>query len=565
MLFVLISSSVLILLIIAVRFVFQKKVDPRFLYAIWILVVIKLLMPLPIYLLEKCEIHVNDIQSSWSIMNVVSIVEQENMEKTGMNHGSKPQAIIQSAELEGDVDNRVNDDANIQEEKSVRINSMIDRFVINNVQTILKYGWIFGAVLFCIIQLRSGFRLRKFLLLNREQSKFMGQNIYVIDQLSSPILVRGRGVRSDIYIPREILDDEQLVSHAILHENMHRKHGDIWWGYIRNTLLIIYWFDPLVWLAALLSKRDSEYACDSAVLENMPLNEQRIYGECLIKLAERNNNSYRFCSVTPMQSRGSELKRRIVMIKSRKKMNRIVTIVAFATVGAISLSCFSDAKAKESSIERNIKIEHNREKKVEQNKNKNKIEKPLKEDIQKMRTKVLKGMSEESRNAMTDKIKYYNLAIEHDYLWDNIFEKMEDPNDLHWNLLYETGEVQIGWAFEEGQEYDSKKTNLTEEQYNIKYGQKVFCENEVTADDFIRDISNIKKMVKNDALKQDLEHIVENMEHAKATKKVEYLINIYQILHDMDYYLLRNKDEIEEYLEDTSLVEQYYGVLEIYK
>ena len=48
---------------------------------------------------------------------------------------------------------------------------------------------------------------------------------------------------------------------------------------------------------------------------------------------------------------------------------------------------------------------------------------------------------------------------------------------------------------------------------------------------------------------------------------VEYVKNLYHVLHDMDYFLLRYSPEaVAPYISlDTSTVTKYYGILEVYK
>ena len=75
-----------------------------------------------------------------------------------------------------------------------------------------------------------------------------------------------------------------LLEHAVLHEKVHMRHGDIWWGYLRNLLVAVYWFHPIVWLAAILSKRDCEYACDDTVMYRMNETERIAYGNSLLML-----------------------------------------------------------------------------------------------------------------------------------------------------------------------------------------------------------------------------------------------------------------------------------------
>ena len=50
----------------------------------------------------------------------------------------------------------------------------------------------------------------------------------------SPFLFRSRGIKLDIYLPEQILPEDEVVDYAVLHESMHQRHGDIWWSYLRK-------------------------------------------------------------------------------------------------------------------------------------------------------------------------------------------------------------------------------------------------------------------------------------------------------------------------------------------
>ncbi|MDE7233124.1 MAG: hypothetical protein K2N37_08650, partial [Lachnospiraceae bacterium] len=47
---------------------------------------------------------------------------------------------------------------------------------------------------------------------------------------------------------------------------VHKKHGDSFWALLRSVLVTVYWFHPLVWVAAACSKRDWELAWDEEAL-----------------------------------------------------------------------------------------------------------------------------------------------------------------------------------------------------------------------------------------------------------------------------------------------------------
>ena len=56
------------------------------------------------------------------------------------------------------------------------------------------------------------------------------------------------------------------------------------------------------------------------------------------------------------------------------------------------------------------------------------------------------------------------------------------------------------------------------------------------------------------------------MRQAKNTHDVQYIIDIYHIAHDMDYYLLRyGPEDMAGYVQDMSTINTYYGALEVYE
>lgn len=191
---------------------------------------------------------------------------------------------------------------------------------------------------------------------------------------------------------------------------------------------------------------------------------------------------------------------------------------------------------------------------------------PTEAEVLAMREVVLKDMKEDNVTYLKNVVKKANLAMEHDYLYGNDLENMEDPESLTWNYIDELGEIHIGWAYNTDDLQWKTVYNLSDEEFNKKYGQHVIAYNEVNGEVFIEHMTKIRDTIYNEALKKDFEALIWNMEQAMETHNVEYMYQIYRIFHDMDYFLLRyGISDMAGYVSDLSTVAKYYGVLEVYR
>ena len=71
--------------------------------------------------------------------------------------------------------------------------------------------------------------------------------------------------------------------------------------------------------------------------------------------------------------------------------------------------------------------------------------------------------------------------------------------------------------------------------------------------------------VQNEMLKADLQQLIDLTYMASVTHEMEYANQIYKILHDMDYFLLRyGIEDVGGYTRYDDVVSKYYGVLNVY-
>ena len=114
---------------------------------------------------------------------------------------------------------------------------------------------------------------------------------------------------------------------------------------------------------------------------------------------------------------------------------------------------------------------------------------------------------------------------------------------MYCNYFDEKGDIQIGWADDE----------------------PVMVYNRFDATNFINLIEDMQKSVHNEMLVADLQQLIDLTALAAETHEMEYANEIYKILHDLDYFLLRyGIENVGVYTQDRSVVSKYYGVLQVY-
>lgn len=147
--------------------------------------------------------------------------------------------------------------------------------------------------------------------------------VYLSQSLKSPCII---GVINPVIILTEnIMQDARATRLALIHEMVHHKQKDNIIRFIENILCVIYWFNPLVWLAAEAARNDAELACDSIVLKKISPSEH--YNYCLTLLSIASNSNH---MVTAMSEGGRKIKNRIGIILNQP--NRLVNSFLVAVV-----------------------------------------------------------------------------------------------------------------------------------------------------------------------------------------------------------------------------------------
>lgn len=283
-----ITSSILILAVIFIRILLGDHISQRLKYALWLLVLIKLLVPVP------------SINSNTSVMNYIEPVPQ---------HIEKIQSTeIHTAHLETTV-------------STPSQGPTIDFSFIKHLGV-----WIIGV---CLL-ISNGLFYRR-LKNDRKLYSIEKLKIYESSVISSPCLF-GRA----IYITK---DSFRNYKYIIAHEMAHYKHLDFIWTLLRCLCIALYWYNPFVWAAAILSKRDSELACDETVILQLGERERKNYGKALLDTISDNHRFWLYS--THATGGNKEMKKRITMITKKTNKSILATflvLVCLATATACTMT-----------------------------------------------------------------------------------------------------------------------------------------------------------------------------------------------------------------------------------
>lgn len=129
---------------------------------------------------------------------------------------------------------------------------------------------LYGAVSYC----RLLYRLRL-------AAPCAESRVYALKNLEMPFVC---GLfRPRIYLPEDLAGEEREF--VLLHERIHIRRRDPVTRTLGYAALCLHWFNPLVWLAWRLSARDMERSCDEAVIGRLGQEKKKAYSRSLLAFA----------------------------------------------------------------------------------------------------------------------------------------------------------------------------------------------------------------------------------------------------------------------------------------
>lgn len=313
---IMISSTVMILLVMLFRVIFRGKVRHCLIYAMWLFVALRLLVP------------VNIGTFSFGVSGMMNQVQ---------NHTENTKEIETDKMQEGSLNTLVlhkntttNSKMTVPEEKETPAQISAQEKLQEAWKAYKDKIWLAGTCSILLVVLAANiFYVHKLKKNRKSFDKFREGKlpVYVTENVQVPCLY---GVfKTAIYLPAQRLDQltEEQVKWIICHEECHYRQGDHIWSLLRILLTAVYWFHPLVWAAAYLSKKDAEISCDEKVLANSNMTQKIAYGKTLICVASRDRKLSVLYPTTAVVGTKKELKNRMRKIVEENKYKRKAKVV----------------------------------------------------------------------------------------------------------------------------------------------------------------------------------------------------------------------------------------------
>ena len=192
---------------------------------------------------------------------------------------------------------------------------------------IYEYIWIFGMIALALYTAISYWRLRR----KVDTAVRYKDNIFQSENVSFPFVLGI--IKPRIYLPFKM--NGQYLEYVVAHEQAHICRKDHWWKPLGFLLLMIHWFNPLMWLAYVLLCRDIELACDEKVIKELGNEQRGDYTQALVACSINR----RMIAACPLAFGEVSVKERVKSVMNYKKPALWVIIIAVIVCVGVAV-CF---------------------------------------------------------------------------------------------------------------------------------------------------------------------------------------------------------------------------------
>lgn len=353
------QASVLVPLVLLAQSVFGRRLAPKWRYALWFLVLVRLLLPVT-------------PPSAWSLFNYGNV---PRFSAAPFDPGARgdtreiafdfprqaPAEVRPVSETSTEpAPARVVTPSPAGQAPAPTARSLV-RAALGFLRQQLAWIWFVGVLALSMrlawgnylfaLQLRRRCPIADpaVLALLEECRRVMGvrPSVTLLEapELDSPALFGC--FRLKLLFPEEMIEafSPAELRHVFLHELAHVRRGDAAVNWLATILQTLHWFNPVLWFAFHRMREDREVACDELALAHAQEAESKPYGRTVIKVLEGITQATAIPGLVGILEDKKQIKRRIAMIAKFKKTPPwpVLAPVLLLGIGLVSLT---DAQTK---------------------------------------------------------------------------------------------------------------------------------------------------------------------------------------------------------------------------
>lgn len=139
-------------------------------------------------------------------------------------------------------------------------------------------------------------------------------------------------VRPKIMLPADFFQRFSPAQQLLIlqHEITHWRRGDLLCNLLALVLLMLFWFNPLCWLAYNAYRQDQELACDALVLAGAATVDKIAYGKALLSNSEP--GPVRWQGLTTHYGDSKQMKQRLLQLQKQQGFSKTTVVAAVALV-----------------------------------------------------------------------------------------------------------------------------------------------------------------------------------------------------------------------------------------
>ena len=291
------TVSALILAVLLVRAIFKNRVPKRMVYTLWLVVLVKLCLPgtlvsLPVLPAEEAAAPVQRVELPAQPFPAQQPAQAVTQPQTPVQQPASP---AQEA----------------AEAPAKPLTAMQIFQIVWAGGSALLGSWLLGTWLVFTVRLHKS---RRFL------GRHGRMRIYISSTVKSPCLA---GLVPAVYLTEDVLQtpETELI---LRHELTHLRHLDFLWSLCRTAAVIVYWWNPFIWLAAICSKRDAELACDEAVAAGLSDAQRLAYARTILAQTPR--------KAAALSLAGPPVRERILFLTKKQRTSVLCVILALLLI-----------------------------------------------------------------------------------------------------------------------------------------------------------------------------------------------------------------------------------------